>query len=77
MRLEKSKKTAEGKNVLDLSDIEDEGNQLSEGIARAQTVVRHVEKDEFLKSYKFAAVFSVTEIDETLIEVGLASGGDC
>ncbi|MEK5406982.1 hypothetical protein MKX36_13760 [Paenibacillus sp. FSL W8-0439] len=75
VRLEKSKKTAEGKNVLDLSDIEDEGNQLSEGIARAQTVVRHVEKDEFLKSYKFAAVFSVTEIDETLIEVGLASGG--
>lgn len=71
VRLEKSKKVSEGKNVLDLSDIEDEENQLSEGIARAQSVVRHVEKDEFLKSYKFAVLFSVTEIDETLIDEGL------
>lgn len=62
VRLEKSKKVSEGKNVLDLSDIEDEENQLSEGIARAQSVVRHVEKDEFLKSYKFAVLFPLLRL---------------
>ncbi|AIQ70348.1 hypothetical protein [Paenibacillus graminis] len=74
VRLKKSKTMVRGKSVLDLSDIEDEGLQLSEGIARAQTVVRHIEKDEFLKSYKFAVLFSLTEIDESLIDVRLKSG---
>jgi hypothetical protein len=68
VRLKKNKNvsTTDG-SILDLSDVE-EDNQLLEGISNHDAVTRHIEREEFIKSYKYAALFSVSSIDDTTFD---------
>lgn len=66
--LKKGKKTPRGKDILDLSEVESTIEQLSLAIDREQKAVKHIERNEFYKSYKYAAVFHVDQINEDLIK---------
>lgn len=68
MLLKKRKKTPRGKDILDLSEVESTIEQLSLAINREQKAVMHIERNEFYKSYKYAAVFHVDQINEDLIK---------
>ncbi|OME03384.1 hypothetical protein BSK54_08000 [Paenibacillus odorifer] len=66
--LKKRRRRATGENILDLSDIENTTDQISEAINNEEQTVKVFEKNEFFKSYKYSAVFFVDELDESLIE---------
>ncbi|CAJ1315892.1 hypothetical protein [Paenibacillus nuruki] len=55
-------------NFLDLSSLEDSERQLIVGIEQDNRVVKRIEKEEFLKSYKFSALFAVKSIENKDIE---------
>ncbi|WP_407545345.1 hypothetical protein, partial [Priestia sp. HNGD-A6] len=59
----KKNKTSTEDTILDLSTIEEQ-EQLTTGIVKRDEVTRHIERDEFLKSYKYAVLFNVSSIEE-------------
>ncbi|MCF8890657.1 hypothetical protein [Priestia megaterium] len=59
----KKNRPSTDENILDLSTVEEQ-EQLTTGLLRKREVTRHIEKEEFLKSYKYAALFNVSNIEE-------------
>ncbi|MEV2910047.1 hypothetical protein ABNF65_15775 [Paenibacillus larvae] len=66
VRLKKNKRL-QNDETLDLSDIETD-QQLSYGISSNNKIIRHYEKNEFLKSYRYSALFNVNSIEDTAFE---------
>lgn len=74
VRLRKTKVQSVDETAIDLSDIE-EGEQLSKGIESGDIAVfRQFEKDEFLKSYKYAAIFNVSTTNHSIFKQLQESG---
>ncbi|WP_042226760.1 hypothetical protein [Paenibacillus popilliae] len=68
IKLKKNTIQSADDSVIDLSEVEEE-EQLTKGISSGNSAIhRQFEKYEFLKSYKYAAIFSVNSVDESLFK---------
>ncbi|QOT12972.1 hypothetical protein JNUCC32_13510 [Paenibacillus sp. JNUCC32] len=70
----RKRKTPRSEDILDLSEVESTIDRLSLAIDREQKAVKHIERNEFYKSYKYAAFFHVNQIKEDLINDLLDKG---
>lgn len=63
----KTKQRTSSENSLDLSEVPEE-ERLVAGIEKSQSVIRYLEKAEFIKSYKYAVIFNISNFDDTILD---------
>lgn len=64
----KKRKNSIGDDILDLSDVIETTDQISQAIDHKDAAVKYIEKDEFFRPYKYSAIFLINEIDGSLFE---------
>ncbi|QUL57588.1 hypothetical protein KDC22_14555 [Paenibacillus tritici] len=56
-----------GKNLLDLSEVEETTDRISQAIESEEAAVKFIEKNEYFKPYKYSAIFYVDKVDDSLL----------
>lgn len=64
VKLKTNRRNPKQADFLDLSHLDDSKIQLMTGIEKDNRVVKRIEKEEFLKSYKFSVLFAVKNIED-------------